>query len=207
MLEILLRTGAKTAAGGEHNRDEKGIALIMLNNSRDRGQVRRSFSSITTVVLEKTAAATWVSGSLTFKPHGARSTLPRTETCASAWPVPQRMRRSRMTFCSATSPGISSWSAGSLIPIPTSRRTCRRGALIALLWRIRMPLEAPPGALSHFLLVARRVPLVLFSSSPLLRLWLFLAFAQPLLPLASEFLYHLPFAPLCGYCPFLFSHY
>ena len=33
MLEILLRTGAKTAAGGEHNRDEKGIALIMLNNS------------------------------------------------------------------------------------------------------------------------------------------------------------------------------
>jgi hypothetical protein len=37
MLEILLRTGAKTAAGGEHNRDEKGIALIMLNNSRDSG--------------------------------------------------------------------------------------------------------------------------------------------------------------------------
>ena len=37
MLEILLRTGAKTAAGGEHNRDEKGIALIVLNNSRDSG--------------------------------------------------------------------------------------------------------------------------------------------------------------------------
>jgi len=37
MLEILLRTGAKTAAGGEHDRDEKGIALIMLNNSRDSG--------------------------------------------------------------------------------------------------------------------------------------------------------------------------
>ena len=37
MLEILLRTGAKAAAGGEHNRDEKGIALIVLNNSRDSG--------------------------------------------------------------------------------------------------------------------------------------------------------------------------
>ena len=37
MLEILLRTGAKTAAGGERNRDEKGIALIMLNNCRDPG--------------------------------------------------------------------------------------------------------------------------------------------------------------------------
>ena len=35
MLEILLRTGAKAAAGGEHNRDEKGIALIVLNNSRE----------------------------------------------------------------------------------------------------------------------------------------------------------------------------
>ena len=34
MLEILLRTGAKAAAGGEHNRDEKGIALIVLNNSK-----------------------------------------------------------------------------------------------------------------------------------------------------------------------------
>ena len=30
--------------------------------------------------------------------------------------------------------------------------SCGRGALIALLWRFRMPLEAPPGALSHFLL-------------------------------------------------------
>ena len=37
MLEKLLRTGAKAAAGGEHNRDEKGIALIVLNNSRDSG--------------------------------------------------------------------------------------------------------------------------------------------------------------------------
>ena len=37
MHEILLRTGAKTAAEGEQNRDEKGIALIMLNNSRDSG--------------------------------------------------------------------------------------------------------------------------------------------------------------------------
>ena len=37
MLEILLRIGAKTAAGGERNKDEKGIALIVLNNSRDSG--------------------------------------------------------------------------------------------------------------------------------------------------------------------------
>ena len=37
MFEVLLRTRAKAAAGGEHNRDEKGIALIMLNNSRDSG--------------------------------------------------------------------------------------------------------------------------------------------------------------------------
>ena len=35
MLEILLRTGAKAAAGGEHNRDEKGTALIALSNSED----------------------------------------------------------------------------------------------------------------------------------------------------------------------------
>ena len=38
MLEAFLRTGAKAAAGGEHNGDEKGIALIiMLNNRRDSG--------------------------------------------------------------------------------------------------------------------------------------------------------------------------
>ena len=37
MLEILLRTGAKAAAGGEHNRDEKGIALIALINRGDSG--------------------------------------------------------------------------------------------------------------------------------------------------------------------------
>ncbi len=37
LLEILLRTGAKAAAGGENNRDEKGIALIVLSNSSDSG--------------------------------------------------------------------------------------------------------------------------------------------------------------------------
>ncbi len=37
MLEVLLRTGAKAATGFEHNRDEKGIALIVLKNSRDSG--------------------------------------------------------------------------------------------------------------------------------------------------------------------------
>ena len=37
MPEVLLRTRAKAAAGGEHNRDEKGIALIVLNNSGDSG--------------------------------------------------------------------------------------------------------------------------------------------------------------------------
>ena len=42
------------------------------------------------------------------------------------------------------------WSAGSHIPIPTSRRTCRRGALIALLWRFRMPLEAECLCISSF---------------------------------------------------------
>ena len=83
-------------------------------------------------------------------------------------------------FLKATSPATSSWSAGSLIPIPTSRRACRRGALIALLWRFRMPLEAPSGALSHFLLAE----CFGFSSSPLLLLWLWLllAFARLLLP-------------------------
>ena len=35
MPEVLLRTRAKAAAGGEHNGDEKGIALIVLNNSGD----------------------------------------------------------------------------------------------------------------------------------------------------------------------------
>ena len=39
MPEVLLRTRAKAAAGGEHNRDEKGIALIVLNNSGDCGGV------------------------------------------------------------------------------------------------------------------------------------------------------------------------
>ena len=37
MPEVLLRTRAKAAAGGEHKRDEKGIALIVLNNSGDSG--------------------------------------------------------------------------------------------------------------------------------------------------------------------------
>ena len=40
----------------------------------------------------------------------------------------------------------------------------RRVALIALLWRFRMPLEAPTGALSHFLLAG----CLWFSSSYLL---------------------------------------
>ena len=35
--EVLLRIKAKSTAGGEHNRDEKGIALIVLNNSGDSG--------------------------------------------------------------------------------------------------------------------------------------------------------------------------
>ena len=34
---ILLRTRAKSAAGGERNRDEHGIALIVLSNSGDPG--------------------------------------------------------------------------------------------------------------------------------------------------------------------------
>ena len=61
--------------------------------------VRRSISSVSTVAPEITTAVTWASGSLTFRPHGTRSTLPRTGTCASAWLVPQRTRRSRTTFC------------------------------------------------------------------------------------------------------------
>ena len=47
------------------------------------------------VAPEKAAAATWVSGSPTFKPHGARSTLSRTGTCASAWPMPQSLSKGR----------------------------------------------------------------------------------------------------------------
>ena len=43
-----------------------------------------------------------------------------------------------------------------------------------------MPLEAPPGALSHFLLAGC---LWFSTSSLLLWLWLLLAFARPLLPL------------------------
>ena len=41
VLEVLLRTRAKAAAGGGRNRDEKGIALVVLNNSRDSGAARR----------------------------------------------------------------------------------------------------------------------------------------------------------------------
>ena len=37
MPEVLLRTRAEATAGGEHNRDKKGIALIVLNNSGDSG--------------------------------------------------------------------------------------------------------------------------------------------------------------------------
>ena len=45
MPEVLLRTWTKAAAGGEHNRDEKGIALIVLNNSGDiLAHLRRSRS-------------------------------------------------------------------------------------------------------------------------------------------------------------------
>ncbi len=33
MPEVLLRTRAKAAPGGEHNRDEKGIAIIVLSSS------------------------------------------------------------------------------------------------------------------------------------------------------------------------------
>ena len=37
MPEVLLRTRAKAATGGERNGDEKGIALIVLNKSEDSG--------------------------------------------------------------------------------------------------------------------------------------------------------------------------
>ena len=77
-----------------------------------------AISSISAVAPEKAVVATWVSGSLAFRPHEARFALPRTGTCASAWLVPQRTRRSRAASCSATSPATSSWSAGSLYPDP-----------------------------------------------------------------------------------------
>ena len=67
-------------------------------------------------------------------------------------------------------------------------------ALIALLWRFRMPLEAPPGALSHFLLAGC---LWFFTSSLLLWLWLLLAFALPLLPLLPLISYTTCPLPLC----------
>ena len=74
------------------------------------------------------------------------------------------------------------------------RRTCRRGALIALLWRFRMPLEAPPGALSHFLLAG----CLWFSTSSLLPwFWLLLAFARLLLPLLPLMSYTTWPLPLC----------
>ena len=37
MPEVLLRTRAKAAAGGEYNKDIKGITLIVLSNSGDSG--------------------------------------------------------------------------------------------------------------------------------------------------------------------------
>ena len=73
-------------------------------------------------------------------------------------------------------------------------------ALIALLWRFRMPLEAPPGALSHFLLAGCLVSAALVMASSGIC-------APPSPPSASHLLYYLPFAPLCDYCPFLFSLY
>ncbi len=96
------------------------------------------------------SSVTWASGSLPFRPHGTRFTLPRTGTCALARLVPQRTRRSRTTFCLMTSPAISSRLAGNLIPIITSRRMCRLGAPIAVLRRFReLPETLPLRA--HFL--------------------------------------------------------
>ena len=57
-----------------------------------------------------------------------------------------------------------------------------------------MPLEAPPGALSHFLLAGC---LWFSSSSLLLWLWLLLAFARPLLPLLPLISYTTCPLPLC----------
>ena len=60
--------------------------------------------------------------------------------------------------------------------------------------RFRMPLEAPPGALSHFLLAGC---LWFSTSSLLLWLWLLLAFACPLLPLLPLISYTTYPLPLC----------
>ena len=57
-----------------------------------------------------------------------------------------------------------------------------------------MPLEAPPGALSHFLLAGC---LWFSTSSLLLWLWLLLAFARPLLPLLPLISYTTCPLPLC----------
>jgi hypothetical protein len=56
-----------------------------------------------------------------------------------------------------------------------------------------MSLEAPPGALSLFLLAE----CLWFSSSLLLRLWLLLAFARPLLPLGLSIPIPLALCTLC----------
>ncbi len=62
------------------------------------------------------------------------------------------------------------------------------------MWRLRMPLEAPPGALSHFLLAGC---LWFSTSSLLLWLWLLLAFARPFLPLLPLISYTSCPLPLC----------
>ncbi len=74
MLEIFLRTGAKTAAGGEHNRDEKGIALIMLNNSRDSGAATPlALTCADDAQTPRLASLNWADAPLPSEPLGGRS--------------------------------------------------------------------------------------------------------------------------------------
>ena len=57
----------------------------------------------------------------------------------------------------------------------------------------------------NILLLARRVPLVLYFFSTALVMASSGICTPPSPPSASHFLYYLSFAPLCGYCPFLLA--
>ena len=80
---------------------------------------------------------------------------------ASAWPVPQRTRRSRAESFSATSPHQQSRRGRPAAPSRSRLRVVRvvgaPSSLIALLGRFRMPLEVECLCVSPFLLLRLRL--------------------------------------------------
>ena len=160
----------------------------MLTSCGGFGPVRRSISSISTVAPEKTVAATWVSGSLTFRPHEHASRFHVLEH------APQRGR------CRKGRAGPERHLAERLHPQPRRGRPAASSRSQLRILRVVGAPSLPCCGASACRLMPSASASLLFL---LLRLWLSIGLCA-LTIAAFLFALDLPFAPFVWSCPLLF---